>query len=125
MKRLTSILFVLFVQEFIYAQEYSLKGKLICNKEVCKLTPHCGTFAFAKAFKFEIISTSYVTKSKYIVAIVGCPKLKGNNFFKDGSTYMLTLIPKSTASFSWAIINDYEKEKLPTLWVSSIAQSLD
>ncbi len=120
-----TILFALVISGFLSAQEYSLKGKLICESEDCELTPHCGYFAFAKAFKFEIISTTFSTTSKFMIAIVECPEFKGEKFFTDGSIYELTLIPKSTASFSWTVINEYEGRNLPTLWVKDISKSLN
>lgn len=125
MKKILTFTFAFLLIGFISAQEYTLKGKLICEKEVCQLTPNCGIYAFAKAFKFEIISCNYQTESKYLVAIVECPELKGENFFLNGSTYELKLIPKSTASFSWSIDNEYEGRNLPTLWVKEITKSFN
>lgn len=120
MKKIIISIITISLAGYASAQEYSLKGKLICNENVCPTAPGCGTFAFAVAYKFEIVSTDYKTSSKYIVAMIECPELHGGSFFKSGDIYEMTLIPKSEASFSWSIINDYEKENLPTLWVKEI-----
>jgi hypothetical protein len=122
MKKILGILIILTLCSTAHAQDHTLTGKLVCTGGTCTLPPHCGTMAFAQAFKFEIITTTYTTQSKYMVAMVECPEFLGESFFIDGAVYNLTLIPKSTAEFSWAIVNPYEEENLPTLWVAKITK---
>jgi hypothetical protein len=123
MKKILGILIIFTLCSAAYAQDHTLTGKLVCEGENCELTPDCGIYAFALAFKFEIISTTYITQSKYMVAIIECPELLGPSFFKEGNVYDLILVPKSTENFEWTILNPYKTENLPTLWLSAIAPS--
>ena len=84
--------------------------------------PHCGVIAWALTQKFEILESNFgVLKPKHSVLLnEPCPEFLGNNFFITNRIYEAKITEKSNAPFVYAIINNHEKENLPTFWIQEI-----
>jgi hypothetical protein len=119
-KAVTLFLCLVFMHVCIFTQIYQLKGKLVCEKGDCNLPPHCGYIAFAKAFKLEVINTTYETTSKNIICIVPCPEFYGQVFFVHNRIYDIEITTENTHIISYSVMNDFSEEKLPTFWATSV-----
>jgi len=103
------------------ADKYSFTGKLV---KAVPLTPGCGTIAWAIVQKFEVIKTTFPNYSnKYVLIIQTCPEFLKKGFFQKGKTYEISVATNSGVTFSYAVINSYEKEKLPTFWTRKIKRT--
>jgi hypothetical protein len=100
------------------AKKYKFTGKLV---ETVPMTPHCGTFAFAIVHKFEVLTTTFPNyDKKYVLIIQTCPEFLKDNFFKAGTTYEISVATNSGVTFGYSVVNNYEKENLPTFWTREI-----
>jgi len=125
MKRIITILTLIFMSAIGFAQtdsirgnQFALKGKII--NEI-SLTPHCGTIAWGTVIEFEIIEFSDSDyKLDSIGVIFTCPEFYDDGFFEVGKTYTITVADKNQADFGWTIPNEsiLTKYKLDKkLWV--------
>lgn len=125
MKRIVTILILMFFFVIVFGQsdsirgnQFELKGKII--NEI-SLTPHCGYIAFGTVIEFEIIEFSapnYLLDS--IGVIFTCPDFFEDGFFEVGKTYIITVADENQADFGWSIPNEsiltkYKLDK--NLWV--------
>ena len=103
------------------ADKYSFTGKLV---KAVPLTPDCGTIAWAIVQKFVVINTTFPNYSnKYVLIIQTCPEFLKKDFFQKGKTYEISVATNSGVTFSYAVINSYKKEKLPTFWTREIKRT--
>jgi hypothetical protein len=111
MKRIITILTLIFISAIGFGQtdsirgnQFELKGKII--NEI-SLTPHCGTFAWGTVIEFEIIEFS---DSNYKLDSIGvvftCPEFYEDGFFEVGKTYTITVADENQADFGWTIPNE-------------------
>ncbi|TRZ43125.1 hypothetical protein [Robertkochia solimangrovi] len=125
MKRIITILTLIFISTIGFAQtdsirgnQFELKGKII--NEI-SLTPHCGTIAWGTVIEFEIIEFSDSNyKLDSIGVIFTCPEFYEDGFFEVGKTYTITVADENQADFGWTIPNEsiLTKYKLDKkLWV--------
>ncbi|NQY74107.1 MAG: hypothetical protein HRT90_05025 [Candidatus Margulisbacteria bacterium] len=125
MKRLISILTLIFMTAIGFAQtdsirgnQFELKGKII--NEI-SLTPHCGHIAFGTVIELEIIEFSDSNyKLDSIGVIFTCPEFFEDEFFEVGKSYTITVADENQADFGWSIPNEsiLTKYKLSKkLWV--------
>jgi hypothetical protein len=97
---------------------YKLKAKLVNARPN---PPGCGVIAWANAQKFEVIESNYpLPKGSKIIIIQPCPEFLGIDFFKNKKNYLITFGKHNNAPFGYTIINEFEKEKLPTVWCREI-----
>lgn len=100
------------------AMKYKLTGKLV---ETVEMTPDCGTIAWAIVHKFEVLSTTIPSyNKKYILIIQTCPEFLEDNFFQAREIYEIDIATNSGVTFDFSVINNYEKENLPTFWSREI-----
>lgn len=100
------------------AKKYKLTGKLV---ETVQMTPDCGNIAWAIAYKFEVLSTTIPSyDKKYVLIIQPCPEFLKDNFFQAGEIYEIDIATNSGVTFDFSVINNYEKENLPTFWTREI-----
>ena len=100
------------------ATKYKLTGKLV---ETVEMTPDCGTIAWAIVHKFEVLSTTIPSyNKKYILIIQTCPEFLEDNFFQAREIYEIDIATNSGVTFDFSVINNYEKENLPTFWSREI-----
>ena len=100
------------------AMKYKLTGKLV---ETVEMTPDCGRIAWAIVQKFEVLSTTIPNyNKKYILIIQTCPEFLEDNFFQTGEIYEIDIATNSGVTFEFSVINNYEKENLPTFWTREI-----
>ena len=103
------------------ADKYSFTGRLV---KAVPLTPDCGTIAWAIVQKFEVINTTFPNyDNKYVLVIQTCPEFLKKDFFQKGKIYEMSVATNSGVTFSFAVINSYEKEKLPTFWTRQIEKT--
>jgi len=103
------------------ANKYSFTGKLV---KAVPLTPGCGKIAWAIVQKFEVINTTFPNyDSKYVLIIQTCPEFLKKDFFQKGKIYEVSVATNSGVTYSYAVINSYEKEKLPTFWTRQIKKT--
>ena len=101
-----------------HAKKFKFTGKLV---ETVPMTPHCGTFAFAIVQKFEVLTTTIPSyDKKYVLIIQTCPEFLKDSFFKAGTIYEIDVATNSGVTFGYSVINNYEKENLPTFWTREI-----
>jgi hypothetical protein len=100
------------------ANKYKFTGKLV---ETVTMTPGCGVIAWAIVHKFEVLTTTFPSyDNKYVLIIQTCPEFLKDNFFKAGKLYEIDVATNSGVTFGYCVINNYEKEYLPTFWTREI-----
>lgn len=100
------------------AKKYVFKVKLV-NPVVS--TPHCGFIAFAVVLKFQVLLTNYPNyNQQYVLLIQPCPEFLKQGFFEAGRVYDLDVATNSGVTFGFTLVNNFEKEKLPTFWIREI-----
>lgn len=100
---------------------YTVKAKLLRSEP---LPAHCGYVAWALAQKFEIIESNIPEISKGIILIIEpCPEFQGKNFFTQNTTYNIIIEKDNDAPFSYVVINNFEKNKIPTFWSRDIKKA--
>ena len=99
------------------AQKYSFLGRLV---ETVPLPAGCGTFAWATAFKFELVESDFQTEDEHVLIIIKCPRVRGEEFYEAEGLYKGIISTNSGVTFSWSIQNQYSNENLPVFWAKSI-----
>ena len=100
------------------AKKYKLTGKLF---ETVQMPPDCGNIAWAIVHKFEVLRTTIPSyNKKYILIIQTCPEFLEDNFFQAREIYEIDIATNSGVTFDFSVINNYEKENLPTFWSREI-----
>ena len=100
------------------AKKYKLTGKLF---ETVQMPPDCGNIAWAIVHKFEVLRTTIPSyNKKYILIIQTCPEFLEDNFFQAREIYEIEIATNSGVTFDFSVINNYEKENLPTFWSREI-----
>lgn len=103
------------------AKKYKLTGKLV---ETVQMPPDCGNIAWAIVHKFEVLNTTIPSyEKKYVLIIQPCPEFLKDNFFQAGQIYEIDIATNSGVTFDFSVINNYEKENLPTFWTREIKNS--
>lgn len=103
------------------AKKYKLKGKLV---ETVQMSPDCGNIAWAIVHKFEVLNTTIPSYDrKYVLIIQPCPEFLKDDFFQAGEIYEIDIATNSGVTFDFSVINNYEKENLPTFWTREIKNS--
>jgi hypothetical protein len=103
------------------ADKYSFTGKLV---KAVRLTPGCGRIAWAIVQKFEVINTTFPNyNNKYVLIIQTCPEFLKKDFFKKKKIYEISVATNSGVTFSYVVVNSYEKEKLPIFWTREIKRT--
>lgn len=103
------------------ANKYKLRGKLV---EIVQMPPDCGNIAWAIVHKFEALNTTIPSyDKKYVLIIQPCPEFLKDNFFQAGEVYEIEIATNSGVTFDFSVINNYEKENLPTFWTREIKNS--
>lgn len=84
--------------------------------------PGCGVVAWALTQKFEIIESDFLLmKPGYSILLnQPCPDFFGADYFRRNRTYIVKVAKDSGDPFSYTVINNYEKEKLPLFWIREI-----
>lgn len=100
------------------SKKYKLTGKLV---ETVQMPPDCGNIAWAIVHKFEVLRTTIPSyNKKYILIIQTCPEFLEDNFFQAREIYEIDIATNSGVTFDFSVINNYEKENLPTFWSREI-----
>jgi hypothetical protein len=99
--------------------EYILKVRLTKAQHH---PPDCGIFAWALAQKFEVAESNLteIKPSAFVLLNEPCPEFLGYNFFITSKLYKVWVTKKNRAPFTYMVISDYKKEKLPVFWIQKI-----
>lgn len=86
--------------------------------------PRCGDQAFAVTYKYrrEKIVSGENIKNKIVLVTIPCPDLKGQDFFKLNTSYLITAESGFEKSRQYTVINDYGNKYL-RLWCLDIEQN--
>ena len=80
----------------------------------------CGINSVTVAMKFKMESENG-GKEKYIIGVISCPEMYGEDFFNVKSVYNLHLMD-TAGKKSDILINPYVDRKLPFYYVDSLAK---
>lgn len=80
----------------------------------------CGIAAAAVALKFDIVKVSKSIAETQIIAIIPCPELYGEGFFKKGRLYEAVLTTQSRDTATYNVASNYQDSQLPTYWVERL-----
>lgn len=101
-----------------FIQKDSLKENIKCQlMESPVLSVHCGIQSVSVAMKFKILGND--SGDTIFIGIVPCPEMYGNNFFSVNTLYRVNLSDTSNTKYDLNF-NPYEKQKLPTFFISKI-----
>lgn len=107
--------------EVVMIQQISFIGRL---PELPSPAMRCGDNAIAVVYKFEIVKfLKGKLDARFLGLIIPCPELKGEGFFEKGGTYQITATSELGEAEGYAVVNDYENEKLPMFWVQEIEKA--
>jgi len=92
-----------------------------CLLEVPPPTERCGDNAIAVVFKFKVVQMlNGEINSEYILLIIPCPELKGENFFVKDQKYRIEATRDSPEAKNYAVVNEYPNENFPMLLATQI-----
>ncbi len=83
----------------------------------------CGTQSVSVAMKFKILNNDNSGNTIFI-GIVPCPEMYGDGFFSTNTLYKVNLSDTTDRKYDLNF-NPYEKQKLPTFFISKILKIND